>query len=93
MLSCEVTYFGWTYSTVSVEHNPIRFEVLAMDIGTADFLKVLPYSLVGTLHQTIILLSFQHSTEAHPSARSLGEPLYLKLSGILSLKSEYYYVP
>jgi len=93
MLSCDVTYFVWTYSTVCVEHNPIRFEVLAMDIGTAVFLKVLPYSLVDTLHQTIILLSFSHSAQAHPSARRLGEPFKLKLFDILSLKSEYYYVP
>lgn len=85
--------FGWTYSTVSVEHNPIRFEVLAMHVGTGVFLKVLPYVLVDTLHKMIILSSLSHATEAYQSARSLGKPFQLKLFDILSLKSEYYDVP
>ena len=38
-------------------------------------------------------MSFSHKTEAHPSARSLGEPFQLKLFDILSFKSEYYDVP
>ena len=52
MLSCDIPYFVLTYNTSSVEHKPISFEVLTIDIGTAVFLKVLPYSLVDTLHQT-----------------------------------------
>jgi len=93
MLSCDVTYFVLAYNTVSVDNKTITFEVLAMDIGTAVFLEIVAVLFGRHITSNLILLSFSHITEAHPTARSLWEPFQLKLFDILSLKSEYYDVP